>query len=117
MRSIWFIAGLTCIILGAIGAFLPLLPTVPFILLAAFCFARSSPSAHSWLLNHKYFGPSLRDWEINGAMRPSAKKKAILAIACSWLLMVFLGIKLWVLALQFLILTGVSIFIWTRPNA
>ena len=51
------------VLLGFIGALLPIMPTVPFILLAAACFAKSSPRMHSWLLNHRKFGPIVRDWE------------------------------------------------------
>lgn len=117
MRSIWFIGGVISVILGLIGIPLPILPTVPFMLLAASCFARSSENAHLWLINHETFGPPLQDWEKNGAMRPSIKRKAILFIACSWLLSIFIGLKLWLIILQFFILSAVIVFIWTRPNA
>ncbi len=117
MRALWFTAGLISVALGAIGAFLPLLPTVPFILLAAVCFSRSSTKAHDWLLQHRLFGPSLRDWEKNGAIRPSVKRKAVFAIAISWLLLLSLGLNPWISAVQFVALACVSAFIWTRPNA
>jgi uncharacterized membrane protein YbaN (DUF454 family) len=116
MRLVWLIAGIACVVLAGIGAVLPLLPTVPFILLAAFCFARSSTQAHNWLIQHKIFGPSLRDWEENGAIRPSVKQKAVLTIAASWLLMLFFDFELWVSAVQFVVLSCVAAFIWTRPN-
>ena len=116
MRVVWFVAGIACVVLAGIGAVLPLLPTVPFILLAAFFFARSSTRAHNWLINHKIFGPSLKDWERNGAIRPSVKRKAVLTIAASWLLMLFFGFELWISAVQFVALSGVAAFIWSRPN-
>src|SRR3546814_11599305 len=55
-------AGWASLGLGAIGAFLPLLPTVPFVILAAFCFARSSPRLEKWLLTHPHFGHHIVAW-------------------------------------------------------
>lgn len=56
-------AGILCVMLGVVGVFLPGLPTTPFILLAAACFARSSPAMHQRLLDNRLFGPLLADWE------------------------------------------------------
>ena len=70
-RHLYLIAGFLSIGLGAIGAFLPLLPTVPFMILAAFCFARSSPRLEAKLLNHRQFGPHIRRWR-TAVLRPSA---------------------------------------------
>ena len=55
--------GFLFLILGVIGIFLPVVPTTPFVLLAAWCFARSSRKWHNWLLDSELFGPMLRDWE------------------------------------------------------
>ncbi|WP_261870340.1 YbaN family protein [Psychrobacter sp. JCM 18901] len=60
-------------ILGIIGILLPVMPTAPFILLAAGCWARSSRRFHFWLINHKYFGKFVRDWEENHAVPLYAK--------------------------------------------
>lgn len=68
------------VILGAIGAVLPLLPTTPFLILALACFAENSPRFHSMLLNHKWFGPALQQWEKNHTMRRGVKKKVYLLI-------------------------------------
>ncbi|WP_313918950.1 YbaN family protein [Tahibacter sp.] len=54
--------------LGVAGFFLPVLPTVPFVLLAAFAAARGSERLHAWMRNHASFGPMLRDWEREGAV-------------------------------------------------
>ena len=57
------VLGMAFVALGFAGVFLPLLPTTPFLLLAAACFARSSPAFHDWLLSHRLLGPYIRDWE------------------------------------------------------
>lgn len=70
-------AGLVSVGLGLLGAFLPLVPTTPFVLLAAYCFARSSPRLHHWLRRHEVLGPPLRDWEEHRAVSRSTKAVAI----------------------------------------
>ena len=116
MRIFWFLCGVISVALGAIGIVLPLLPTVPFFLLAAFCFARSSDSAHMWLLNHKTFGPPISDWNETGVIRLPIKVMATVFMMGGLSLSTYLDVKLWVLALQFAILSCVTIFIWTRPS-
>lgn len=117
MRVFWFIGGCFALLLAIIGIPLPGLPTVPFLLLAAFCFARSSQRVHDWLINHRTFGPPINDWNANGAIRPPAKRLATLAIGVTFGISLFLGIKPWALALQAVVLLGVLAFIWSRPNA
>lgn len=116
MRGIWFIGGAASVTLGALGIFLPLLPTVPFFLLAAFCFARSSEMAHNWLINHKLFGPAIKSWNETGAISMQVKRMATLTILVGFLIAIFLDLRLWLLLLHFTILSGVTIFIWTRPH-
>lgn len=60
-RVLFFLAGSLSLVLGIIGIVLPLLPTTPFLLLAVFCYARSSARAHSWLLKNRVFGRQLED--------------------------------------------------------
>lgn len=69
---------------GVIGIFLPLLPTTPFLLLAAACFARSSPAFHNRLLSHRILGPPIRQWEETRSLSPRAKVSAILTIVVSF---------------------------------
>jgi hypothetical protein len=73
MRSVYLVLGFIFIALGFVGAFLPVLPTTPFLILATTCFARSSPRLESWLLSHPRFGPSLRAWRERGAIPLRAK--------------------------------------------
>ncbi|MEO0823318.1 MAG: YbaN family protein [Pseudomonadota bacterium] len=116
MRLLWTMAGWTAFGFGLLGAVLPLLPTVPFMLLAAFCFARGSERFHDWLVNRSRFGPAITDWHASGVIRPKAKRAAMLAILASFLLSVVLGVPVHVLAIQALALTGVAIFILSRPG-
>ena len=74
MHYLWATLGLLCVALAMVGVVLPLVPTVPFLLLAAFFFARSSSRLHTWLLTHRTFGPLIVDWQSSGAIRPAAKK-------------------------------------------
>ncbi len=115
-RMLWNTAGLVSFSVGVVGAFLPILPTVVFMLLAVFCFARGSERLHAWLVNHPRFGPPIQDWHRHGAIRRPAKRMAMVAIALSFALSVGIGFSDWVLALQALVLGGVSVFILTRPE-
>jgi len=76
-KAIFFGMGVLCVGLGGIGLLLPVLPTTPFLLLAAACFARSSPRAHARLLNNKVFGPTIREWQISRSIPGRTKALAI----------------------------------------
>ncbi|MEX1024790.1 MAG: YbaN family protein [Planctomycetota bacterium] len=73
-------AGLLAAGLGFVGVFLPLVPTTPFLLLAAWCFVRSSPGLHAWLLSNRWFGPYLRQWEATHTVPRRAKTTAIAVV-------------------------------------
>ncbi len=116
MQYLWAGLGLICVALAFIGVALPLLPTVPFLLLAAFFFARSSSRLHDWLITHRAFGPLILDWQNSGAIRPTAKKAASLSVAAVFGLSILISVPSYVLIIQAITLGGVMIFIWTRPN-
>ena len=115
MRYVWLVAGWISVALAAIGVALPLLPTVPFLLLAAFCFSRSSPRFHDWLVNHRTFGPPIKAWEEEGAISSRAKAIATLTIIGSVCLTLFLAVPFWAVLTQSFVLCAVLAFIWTRP--
>jgi len=117
MRILWLALGLISLALGAAGVVLPLLPTVPFMLLAAFCFARSSERLHDWLLSHPTFGPSIEDWRRNGAIHRKVKLVATASIAAAFLIPFAMGVRPMILTIQAFTLLGVLTFIWTRPEA
>lgn len=114
MRLLWITIGCLSVALGALGAILPLLPTVPFMLLAAFAFSRSSPRLHDWLVQHRVFGPSIRDWRRNRAISRRVKWYASGSIAAAFGLSLALGVGPMVLAIQAVALSLVLLFIWTR---
>jgi len=113
---LWLRLGLSAVALAMIGVVLPLLPTVPFLLLAAFCFARSSDRLHTWLLDHAIFGPLITAWIDTRSISQTAKHYAAISIITIFSLSVILRLKFGLLVLQGVILSGVLAFIWTRPT-
>ncbi|MEM1003963.1 MAG: YbaN family protein [Pseudomonadota bacterium] len=116
MQYMWGALGLLSVGFAMLGVALPLLPTVPFLLLAAFCFARSSDRLHTWLLSHKLFGPMIVDWQRSGAIRPAAKKAATISIILVFAISLLVSVPTHILLVQAVVLSAVAIFIWTRPN-
>lgn len=105
------------LLIGAIGAFLPILPTTPFLLLSAVFYSKSSPKIHNWMMNHKILGPPLRDWKDNGVIGVKAK---ILALTMLSFVIFYriptLNIHLYIKILAESVLVGVFVFILTRPS-
>ncbi|MBF0249767.1 MAG: YbaN family protein [Alphaproteobacteria bacterium] len=83
LRPLYLALGWAFVALGAAGSVLPVLPTTPFLILAAMCFARSSPRLHGWLYNHPAFGATLRDWDRHRVIPLHAKVLSIGAMAAS----------------------------------
>ncbi|WP_382153108.1 YbaN family protein [Hydrogenophaga sp. ANAO-22] len=77
VRWLLWLAGTVSLALGLIGVALPGLPTTPFVLLAAACYAKASPRLHGWLLNHRFLGPMVRDWEQHRSLTRRTKTVAI----------------------------------------
>ncbi|EML0564414.1 DUF454 family protein [Klebsiella aerogenes] len=114
-RIILIIIGWLAVVLGTLGVFLPLLPTTPFILLAAWCFARSSPCFHHWLLYRSWFGGYLRHWQQYRAMPTGAKPRAIIMILLTFAISLWLVKLMWVRILLLAILACLLIFMWRIP--
>ncbi len=115
-RAAWLAVGFCALGLGAIGAAMPLLPTTPFILLAAFAFSRSSDRWRDWLIGHPTFGPLIQDWRANGAISPRAKLVGTLSMGGVLVLSAIMGARPILLGVQALVLLCCAAFILTRPS-
>lgn len=117
MRYIYIAIGCLMVALGVIGIFLPILPTTPFLLVAVWAFARSSPKLESWLINHPKLGPPLRDWRERGAIPARAKAVAVTAMAASLVYVLLIpSIPLYAKIGTGLLLACCATFILTRPS-
>ncbi|MCM5556734.1 YbaN family protein [Pleomorphomonas sp. JP5] len=117
MRQAYMIIGCLMVVIGAIGAVLPLLPTTPFLLIAAACFARSSPRLEAWLLSHRRFGPLLSAWRERGAIPRSGKLLSTIGMALGFY--AFYkgsepGLLLLVIVAAVFVLIGA--YVWSRPE-
>ena len=110
--------GIVALILGAIGVFLPLLPTTPFVLLAAYCFSKSSEKLHQWLLNHKVFGALISDWENHGVIQTKVKVLTTVLVVAMVSYPLIFGDFYWYLKVIVVVtISLVLMFIWTRPGS
>jgi len=110
-------AGLLFTTLAVAGAFLPVLPTTPFLLLAAACFARSSRSFHRRLLSNRLFGSYLRQWERERTIPPEARRKAYGLLAVSFAISIVVVGNLWLRLMLAAIGGGLIVFIASLPTA
>lgn len=117
MRIVWLIVGLASLVLAGLGVALPLLPATPFVILAAFCFARSSPVLHDRLLDNRTFGKAIRDWRTHRAISRMSKTASVFAMALSLAASLFLAVDLAIVGLQALAVSAAATFILTRNTA
>ncbi len=106
----------TSLLLGIVGLFLPVLPTVPFILLSAWAAARSSPRLLAWLEAHRAFGPMLTEWRRGGVVRRRAKWLATVTMSGSAVFMLLTFPKRWVALVAIAIMACVLVWLWQRPE-
>ena len=102
--------------LAMVGAFLPLLPTGPFLILSAWFAVRGSEDLHKWLYAHPKYGQLLIDWEQHGAISRRNKIIAVVMIIISWLIMFMLALNPWLLAGLALLFVGTSSYVLSRPE-
>jgi len=114
-RALWLLGGWLALVVGVIGIFLPLLPTVPFVLLAAWCFSRGSPRVERWLLEHPRLGPIVRDWREHRAVPLPAKRLASIMMAISSIGALFLLPMPWSW-LPAAVCTGALVILWRLPT-
>jgi len=115
-RWAWWLLAYASLGLGLIGVALPGLPTVPFVLLAAYAAARGSGRLHRWLLAHRRFGPMIHAWQAYGAVSRRAKWLATAMMAASAGLMFLTAPEWWMAALGSAIMAVVATWLWLRPE-
>ena len=116
----WLLQALAavCVLLGIIGIFVPVMPTVPFLIVAAWAASRSSPRLHRWLMNHPRFGSELRDWNAYGVVPRKAKLFATVMMSFSCIGMLIVAPARWLPAVFALIavIVAVMVWLWKRPE-
>jgi uncharacterized membrane protein YbaN (DUF454 family) len=117
LRAALLAAGLLCLGLGILGLFLPLLPSTPFVLLAAACFARSSQRFYRWLMAHRAFGPLVREWRTHRSIPYRTKLVAIALMSASLSVsIVFFVRPAWLQAALALFGLGLAVWLYRIPS-
>ena len=111
----WLIVGVVSLALGALGILLPLLPTTPLVLLAAFSFARSSDRLHDWLINHNVFGALIDNWRRYGAISRRAKVVSVVSMVAILGISLVAAVPAYVVGIQVVVLGAAAAFILSRP--
>lgn len=114
-RLPYLVLAYVCIALGAAGVVLPLVPTTPFLIVAAWAAARGSPRLHAWLHEHPRFGPTLCAWRDEGAVPTRVKVIACILLATSWIAMLVVASSWWIPAATGVMFIAVATYVCTRP--
>lgn len=112
-KTLWLLLAFLSLGLGMAGVALPLLPTTPFLILAAFAFGKGSERWHRWLIEHPRFGPPLLQWQEQRAISRSVKVSASLMMTAALAVTIGAGVSRWAIYLQAAVLTAVATFLWS----
>lgn len=115
VRALYFAAGVVALVAGGFGVVLPVLPTTPFVLLAAACFARSSDRFYNAMLNHRIAGPIIADWREHGAMQRKTKRWAALMMVLSFGTSLLIMHSFWHRVMLLAMAMVLGFFIWRVP--
>lgn len=116
IRLLWRALAVLSLLLAVIGTALPVMPTVPFLLLAAWAAGKGWPRLETWLLDHAHFGPHIRAWRERGAVPRRAKWLATVMMSGSALMMQFTPLPLYVRIGVPAVMAAVAIWLWRRPE-
>jgi uncharacterized membrane protein YbaN (DUF454 family) len=116
IRVFWILVGGVSLVLGLIGVLLPVLPTTPFVILAAFAFGKGSVRMQRWLEGTALFGPAIHSWKTTGAIAPNHKLLATGMMAGSFILAIVLALPMKVLIIQAVCMAAAGAFVLSRPN-
>jgi hypothetical protein len=115
VRLVCLALGIAALLLGLAGVFLPVLPTTPFVLVAAACFAKSSARFHDAMLNHRIAGPLIREWHAHRSMPRKAKRAAYLLMAVSFGTSLLIMTSPWHRLLLAMLGAALAYFLWRVP--
>ena len=116
-RPFWLAIGWIFVVLAALGAVLPLLPTAPFLIVAAIAFSKSSEKCRQWLYNQPLFGSILIDWEEHGVIPSGAKVIALLSMTLSFVALFISGkVPIWALVIIGVFMVACGWFVTSRPS-
>lgn len=117
VRIFYLVLGILMLVLGFIGALLPVMPTTIFLILAAWCFGRSSPRLEAWLLDHPRFGPTLRAWRENGAVPRRIKLIAVSGMLAGYaIFFITVAPSLWLALTVGAGMLACAVYVLTRPD-
>ncbi len=116
-KGTYFVVGTLALILGAIGAFLPVLPTTPFVLLSAWCFIRSSDKFYNWLTSNKTFGKTIEDYHNGRGITKNTKIRAVLMMWTTITISVYFFItSMQLTAFMYITAVSVTFYIYRQPT-
>ena len=116
-KFLYFTLGCGCIAMAYIGVVTPGIPYSPFVVAAAFCFARSSERAHGWIMNHKIFGPFLTNWSEKRVFPQRMKYLMIAMMSLSLVLMTVSGVKPIGIVSTGIFMLLVAVWAWRYPSS
>ena len=115
-RMLWRALAVLGVLLAVIGAVLPVMPSVPFLILAAWAGGKGWPALETWLLNHAHFGPGIRRWRENGAVPRRAKWLATVMMTGSAIMLSLSPLPLAVKVVVPSVMAAVAVWLWRRPE-
>lgn len=117
LQFVYIVLASLFFIIGVVGIFLPILPTTPFLLLTAYCLDRGSPRLHLWLINHRWFGPPILDWQGKRVIRVKHKAMASIMMAgSSYFVLPNPNIPVVGKLVYLAVIFGVVVFLWKQKS-
>ncbi|MEM7168267.1 MAG: YbaN family protein [Planctomycetota bacterium] len=115
VRIVLWVIGSLAVVLAVLGALLPILPTVPFLVLSAACYSRASTRFYNSLLNNRWFGSTIRAWRFHRGVPRRARRYATVVTPLVFAASIWLASAVWLRIALAVIAVGLLWFLWTRP--
>jgi len=113
---LWRVGAILALAIGVAGVALPVLPTVPFLIVAAWAAGKGWPALERWMLNHEVYGPHIRRWRERGAVPRRAKLLATVMMLASSIGLQFTTLALWLRIGAPALMAAVAVWLWRRPE-